>query len=75
MKLSLLSPVAGRPVITAQLSIPPLNRRLERALESGDRVAEWLRMDLGEEDEGSNEERFRKTAVPVNCDRAEIHRD
>lgn len=32
-------------------------------------------MHIGEEDEGLNEQRFRRVADLTSCDRAEIHRD
>ena len=74
-RVLLLSPVLGRTATPTRLSIPPLAKRLERAIESGECAAEWLEMHIGEEDEGFNEERFRKVTVVLNCDRAEIHRD
>ena len=57
-KVLLLSPVLGRVVTSTRISIPPLAKRLEQALESGECAAEWLEMHIGEEDEGFDAERF-----------------
>ena len=57
-KVLLLSPVLGRIATSTRISIPPLAKRLEQALESGECEAEWLEMHIGEEDEGFDAERF-----------------
>ena len=57
-KVLLLSPVLGRVVTATRLSIPPLAKRLERALEAGECAADWLEMHIGEDDEGFDAERF-----------------
>lgn len=57
-KVLLLSPVLGRTVTPTRMSIPPLAKRLEQALEAGERAAEWLEMHIGEEDEGFDAEQF-----------------
>ena len=74
-RVLLLSPVLGRTVTSTRISIPPLAKRLERALEVGECEADWLEMHIGDGDEGLDEERFSKVAVVTSCDRAEIHRD
>ena len=57
-KVLLLSPVLGRIVTPTRISIPPLAKRLEQALESGECAAKWLEMHIGEEDEGFDAEQF-----------------
>lgn len=57
-RMLLLSPVLGRTVTSTRISIPPLAKRLEQALDAGGCAAEWLEMHIGEEDEGFDAERF-----------------
>ena len=61
-KVLLLSPVLGRTVTPTRMSIPPLAKRLERALEAGECAADWLEMHVGEDDEGFDAERFAKVS-------------
>ena len=61
-RVMLLSPVLGRVVTSTRMSIPPLAKRLERALEAGECAADWLEMHVGEDDEGFDAERFAKVS-------------
>ena len=68
-RVMLLSPVLGRVVTSTRMSIPPLAKRLEQALEAGECAAEWLEMHIGEEDEGFDAERF---LFVTNCTGADV---
>ena len=52
-----------------RISIPPLAKRLEQALESGGCTAEWLEMHIGEEDEGFNAEQFASVSRRLKSNR------
>ena len=67
-RVLLLSPVLGRTVTSTRISIPPLAKRLDRALEARECRADWLEMHIGEEDEGYNVERFASVSRRVSSD-------
>lgn len=67
-KVLLLSPVLGRTVTSTRISIPPLAKRLEQALEAGECAADWLEMHIGEEDEGFDAERFASASWQVKSE-------
>ena len=72
-RVMLLSPVLGRIVTATRISIPPLARRLERALEAGGCAAEWLEMHIGEQDEGFDSIRFHLVANRLKADVAQTY--